>query len=63
MMSGGIILMAVMMGAMFLFGGHGKKHKHSDHASPGIAVSTQAATVAPAAPAQAEEVKAAEHAH
>ncbi len=62
-MTGGIIIMAAMMGAMFLFGGHGKKHKHSDHASPEIAVSTQAAAAAPAAPAQAEEEKGAEHAH
>ena len=63
MMTGGIIVMAVMMGAMFLFGGHEKKHKHKDHASPEIAVSTQAATAAPAGPAQAEEEKDAGHAH
>ena len=61
MMTGGIIVMAVMMGAMFLFGGHGKKHKHNAHASPEIAVSTQAA--AATAPAQAEAEKDAEHAH
>lgn len=60
MMTGGLILMAAMMGAMFLFGGHAKGHKHKDQASPEIAVSSQAAA---AAPAQVEEEKSAERAH
>lgn len=62
-MTAGIIFMAAMMSAMFLFGGHGKKHNHHDHASPEIAVSSPAMSAAPAAPAQAEEEKVAEHAH
>lgn len=60
-MTTGIIFMALMMGAMFLFGGHGKGHKHKEHASPEIAVSSSAVTAAPAA--SAEEGKDAEHAH
>ena len=63
MLTGGIILMAAMMGAMFLFGGHGKKHKHNDHASPEIAISSPTATAAPAAPVQVEEEQGAEHVH
>ena len=63
MMTGGIIVMAVMMGAMFLFGGHGKRHKHGEHTAPEIAVSSPTATATPGAPVQAEEGKGAEHAH
>lgn len=63
MVTAGIIVMALMMGAMF-FGGHGMKHKHSghqQHASTEIAVSSSAATTAPAAPV--EGAKDVEHAH
>lgn len=62
MVTAGIIVMALMMGAMF-FGGHGMKHKHSghqEHAPAGIAVSSSTSTTAPAAPA--EEAKDTEHA-
>lgn len=63
-MTAGIIVMAAMMGAMFLFGGHGKGHKHgghTEHASTEITVSTSAATAIPAAPA--EVAKDTEHRH
>lgn len=63
MATAGIILMALMMGAMF-FGGHGMKHKHSgqqDRASAEITVSSSTSTTAPSAPA--EEAKNTEHAH
>lgn len=65
MMTGGLIIMAAMMGAMFLFGGHAKVHKHNDHASQEIAVSSSTITAAPAAQtgAPAEETKDAERAH
>ncbi len=63
MMTGGIIVMAVMMGAMFLFGGHGKGHKHNEHAAPEIAVSSPTAMAAPTAPGKVDEEQGAEHTH
>lgn len=64
MITGGIIVMVAMMGAMFLFGGHGKGHKHNKDAPPeavsGAAViSTAAAQGAPAG----EETKDPAHTH
>lgn len=63
MMTAGIIVMALMMGAMF-FGGHGMKHKHCGHkeyAPAEIAVSSSTSTTVPAAPA--EEKENTEHTH
>lgn len=65
MLTTGIVVMAVMMGAMFLLGGHGKKHKHAQPAAQettttgGTAVST--AAVQNAAPAGKPE--GAQHRH
>lgn len=65
MMAGGIIIMAAMMGVMFLFGGHAKGHKHNEYTSQGIAVSSSAITAAPAAqtPVPEESEKETEHTH
>lgn len=64
MTTAGIILMAAMMGAMFLFGGHGRGHKHKDHAAHEVTVSTAAAAAASVQPtAPAEDIKGTEHAH
>lgn len=63
MVTAGIIVMALMMGAMF-FGGHGMKNKHSDHqqhASTEIAVSSSTAIAVSATPVDGE--KDAQHAH
>ncbi len=64
MTTAAIILMAAMMGAMFLFGGHGKGHKHNKHATPEIAVSTSTAVSTSAVQSVApEKVKDTEHTH
>jgi len=65
MATGAIILMAAMMGAMFLFGGHGKGHKNCKHASHEAAVSSSTAVSTSAvqnAPA-VEETKDPAHTH
>ncbi|MDP2864808.1 MAG: hypothetical protein Q8O90_01020 [Elusimicrobiota bacterium] len=64
MVTAGIVVMAVMMGAMFLFGGHGKGHKHNKDAPPeavsgGAVISTAAAQGAPAG----EDAKDSAHTH
>lgn len=64
MVTAGIVVMVVMMSAMFLFGGHGKKHKHNGHATPEIAVSTSTAVSTSAVQSVApEKVKDTEHTH
>lgn len=40
MMAGGIIVMALMMGAMFLLGGHKTSDKHTEPAPQAVAVSS-----------------------
>lgn len=42
MMTGGLILMAVMMGTMFLLGGHKLGSRHQEPALPAVAVSSTA---------------------
>ncbi len=50
MMAGGLIVMALMMGAMFLFG-HKTGHKHQEPAPQTVAVSSTTVVVS-TAPAQ-----------
>lgn len=51
MMAGGLIVMALMMGAMFLLGGHKTGHKHQKPAPQTAVVSNT--TVVSTAPVQA----------
>ena len=63
-MATGILIMALMMGGMYLFG-HKMGHKHNKHASHEIAVSgsTAISTAAVQNAALAEEIKDAAHTH
>lgn len=47
MMAGGLIVMALMMGAMFLLGGHKTGHKHPEPAPQTVAVSAAVVSTAP----------------
>lgn len=46
-MAGGLIVMALMMGAMFLLGGHKTGHKHPEPAPQTVAVSAAVVSTAP----------------
>ena len=63
-MATGILIMALMMGGMYLFG-HKMGHKHNKHASHEIAVSSSTAisTAAVQNVEPAEGIKDTEHAH